>query len=130
DFNEAIAVHARSRGAEPAFIDGDRVLTWHEFDRRVTCVARTLMSAGIRAGDRVALLADNSFWAYEAMFGIFRAGAVITPLSTLLPSTLKAKLLEDSGAKLLLAGRGYEEAAKQALASLEAGVQLITQDDE
>lgn len=130
DFNEAISVHACSRGEEPAFIDGDRVLTWREFDRRVTCVARTLMGAGIRPGDRVALLAENSFWAYEAMFGIFRAGAVITPLSTLLPGTLKSKLLEDSGATLLLAGQGYEEAAKQALAPLDGRVRLITEGDE
>lgn len=130
DFNEAIAVHACSRGGEPAFIDGDRVLTWREFDQRVTSVARTLMESGIQPGERVALLAENSFWAYEAMFGIFRAGAVITPLSTLLPATLKAKLLEDSGARLMLAGQGYEQAAKEALASLGGRVRLITEGEE
>lgn len=115
-FDEMIRTHACHRGNEAAFIDGESVLTWREFERRVSCVAESLARAGIRKGERVAMLASNSFWAYEVMFGIARAGAVVTSLSLMLTPALLAKLLADSDAQLLFAGRGCEQLATDAAA--------------
>ncbi len=125
DFNDAIRAHARQRSDEPAFIDGEAVLTWRQFDREVARVGEALVKAGIRKGDRVALLASNSFWAYAAMFGILRAGAVYTPLSTLLPPALLARLLTDSGARLLMAGSGWESPAIEATALVEPRPRVV-----
>lgn len=124
-FDELIRSHARHRGGLPAFIDGERTLSWKEFERRVASVAEAFMRAGIRKGERIALLTGNSFWAYEVMFGIVRAGAVVTPLSLLLPPPLQAKLLLDSGASMLLAGRGFERLGAEAAASTGRKLRLI-----
>jgi acyl-CoA synthetase (AMP-forming)/AMP-acid ligase II len=127
-FDEIIRTHARHRSALPAFIDGDRVLTWQEFERRTARVAEALLRAGIRKGDRVAMLAGNSFWAYEVMFGVVRAGAVVTPMSLMLPPLLLAKLLADSDARLLLGGHGCERLALDASAACERELRVILED--
>lgn len=124
-FDEMLRAHARHRGDAPAFIDGERILNWKEFERRVARVAEALVRAGIRKGERVAMLAANSFWAYEVMFGIARAGAVVTPLSLMLPPGLLAKLLADSEAQFLFAGHGYEQLAREAAAATANKPRLI-----
>lgn len=124
-FDELIAGHARHRGELPAFIDGERVLTWREFEIRVARVAESLLRAGIDKGDRIALLATNSFWTYEVMFGIVRVGAVVTPLSPLLPPAQQATLLTDSAARLLFAGRGFERLATQAAVETGGALRVI-----
>jgi len=43
-----ILTHARFRGKRTAFICGDRRVTWAEFDKRVSKVANTLISAGLK----------------------------------------------------------------------------------
>lgn len=124
-FDEIIRTHARQRGELPAFIDGERTLTWKEFEHRTARVAAALVRAGIRKGERVAMLATNSFWAYEVMFGIVRAGAVVTPLSLMLPPLLQAKLAADSDARLLLAGHGCERPALDAAAVSDRELRVI-----
>ncbi len=124
DFSEAIRTHARSRPDDPAFIAGDHALSWREFDRRVAQVADLLADAGVRKGDRVALLGANSFWTYEILFGVPRAGAVAVPLSSLLPPTLLARQMLDSGACMLFAGAGHEETARATVAETSRPVRL------
>lgn len=124
-FDEIIRVHARHRGGLPAFIDGDRTLTWNEFEQRTARVAESLVRAGIGKGKRVAMLAGNSFWAYEVMFGIVRAGAVVTPLSSMLSPPLVAKLLADSDAQLLFADDGCERLALDAAAASDRDLRVI-----
>ena len=67
---------------------------------RATAIAYALARAGIGAGDRVALVANNSVNWIAADFGILFAGCVVVPIfATLAPDQL-AFILRDSGAKL------------------------------
>jgi long-chain acyl-CoA synthetase len=72
----------------------------HRMRERATAIAYAIARAGIGAGDRVALVANNSVNWLAADFGIFFSGCVIVPIfATLAPDQL-AFILRDSGAKL------------------------------
>lgn len=64
--------------------------------------AHRLGDLGVRAGDRVAVMAEPSAAFYVAVFGTVRHGAVAVPLYTLFgPEAVRARL-EDCGARLLV----------------------------
>ncbi len=91
------ATHARFHPKREAVVCGDVRRTWGDFDRNMSRVANRLIAAGIRKGDKVAVLMGNSVDILEIMFGIVRAGACVVPLSGLLTATQVEGLITDSG---------------------------------
>src|SRR5690242_19415543 len=92
---------ARETPGRPALVQGERVVTWAEFDERVSRVASALESRGIRRGDRIAVLAQNSIEYVEVFFGGLRAGASVVPLPTMASPASLSLMLADCEAKLL-----------------------------
>ncbi|MGY1846393.1 MULTISPECIES: alpha/beta fold hydrolase [unclassified Blastococcus] len=72
------ALAARAEDDSPAVVEtgGDSV-TWAELARRVADLAAGLAAAGVRPGDRVALLLEPSADLTAAVYATWRAGAVI-----------------------------------------------------
>jgi 3-oxocholest-4-en-26-oate---CoA ligase len=64
----------------PCQVQGDRRVTWAEFDRRADGVARTLLDRGAVEQDKVAQYLYNGPEYIESMFGAFKAGLV--PINT------------------------------------------------
>ena len=64
----------------PAQIQGDRRVTWSEFDRRANGVAQTLLGAGVSEQDKVAQYLYNAPEYMESMFATFKAG--LAPVNT------------------------------------------------
>jgi fatty-acyl-CoA synthase len=56
-------------------------LTWGAIDRSSRAIAAHLLQTGVNHGDRVGILMHNRTEFIEAMFGILRAGAVVTLLN-------------------------------------------------
>ncbi|MBU1375628.1 MAG: AMP-binding protein [Alphaproteobacteria bacterium] len=96
----------------PAICD-DGVATWAETLANIEAMAGRLAGAGVRPGDRVAILAANSGSYIEALFAIPRLGAIAAPLNTRLSLTEIAALIHDAGARLLLADAGSLAAAAE-----------------
>lgn len=88
-----------------AFVCGNEQFTYTEFDMRCQQLAGLLTSKGIRAGDRVAILANNSHRYMEAYVGIPAAGFVVVPLNTRHAEPELKYALEDGGVRALLADR-------------------------
>jgi 3-oxocholest-4-en-26-oate---CoA ligase len=63
-----------------AQVQGDRRLTWVEFDRRANGIAATLLDRGAAEQDKVAQYLYNCPEYIESMFGAFKAGLV--PINT------------------------------------------------
>ncbi|MCU0267490.1 MAG: acyl-CoA synthetase [Acidimicrobiales bacterium] len=63
-----------------AQVQGDRRVTWGEFDRRADGIARTLLDAGAQHQDKVAQYLHNCPEYLESIFGCFKAGLV--PVNT------------------------------------------------
>ena len=56
----------------PALRDGDRVLTYDDLARRVEATSASLAALGVRAGDRVIVVAENDAEAIVLLFAIGR----------------------------------------------------------
>nr|WP_221220414.1 acyl-CoA synthetase [Mycolicibacterium sp. BK634] len=84
---------ARRYPDKVAIVDGDLTLTFAEFDQLVDRAAAALADNGLRAGDRVALLARNC-WQYAVLaFATARAGVVLVPLNFMLTAEEIAYIL-------------------------------------
>jgi acyl-CoA synthetase (AMP-forming)/AMP-acid ligase II len=93
-------------------------VTWGEFDKRVSKVANTLLDAGLKKGDKVALLSLSNIEALEILFGTIRAGGVIVPISALLTPEMIATLIEDSDSKFFFVASPLQALAAPILESL------------
>jgi len=65
----------------PLFLTGGQVTSYATVQRLSWSVGRALAAAGIRPGDKVAILSGNDPVAFGCVFGISRAGAVWCPVN-------------------------------------------------
>ncbi|MBU3936242.1 MAG: AMP-binding protein [Proteobacteria bacterium] len=76
-------------------------LRYEEFYQKALDVAALLKERGIKKGDRVAILADNSPQWGIAYFGIVRLGAIAVPILPDFPEADVKHILNETGAKIL-----------------------------
>src|SRR5579871_5438753 len=98
---------ARARGAAPALKskrgDAWQATSWAEWERRSRAVAAGLVEAGVAAGDRVAIFGTTrEEWVVTDM-AVLLAGAVTVPIYPSLIGEQAAYILDDSGARVLVA---------------------------
>jgi len=86
-----------------AAIEGEARLTYRELDRRVSALARALVHLGVKPGDRVAVLQANNHEFMEALAGAARAGAAFVPILGMLTEADHAYVVQDCGARVLIA---------------------------
>jgi long-chain acyl-CoA synthetase len=106
--HEVFHAMAQARPNRTALVVHNGRLSYAELAQRAEQYALKLQSLGVRAGDRVTLIADNSEHAAIAVWAILAAGAVLIPLhAATRPAALKA-LLEHADAHWLLRPNGAE----------------------
>jgi len=98
-----------------AVVDGDRRVTYAEFDVAVNRAAHALAARGVVKGDRLALLARNSYQYAVLVFATARTGVVLVPVNFMLGPDEVAYILTHSGAKGLVAGGALLPTAQEAL---------------
>ncbi|HYN62328.1 MAG TPA: long-chain-fatty-acid--CoA ligase, partial [Rubrivivax sp.] len=84
-----------------------RRLDFRELNARSNRVAHALRAAGVKTGDRVALLLMNGAEFIESFFAVAKIGAVNVPLNWRLVADELEFVLEDSGATVLLYGENF-----------------------
>jgi long-chain acyl-CoA synthetase len=98
-----LARHARYLPDKLAVVCGDCRTTFADFNARVNRVANALLALGIRKGDKVATILDNSVELLELYHAAAKTGIVVVPLSPLLRGDGLANLLNDSDSVGLIA---------------------------
>lgn len=78
---EIARLNAKRFGDKTALIFEDDRLSFAELNACADGIGRQLLDLGIRAGDRVALLAENCLEFFPLYFGIVKIGAVMVPLN-------------------------------------------------
>ena len=104
-----LARRAHINGSIEALYDvaADRRYTYAELNSETNKVASLLVDAGVKKGDRVALLQMNSAEFMTAFFATAKLGAVIVPLNwRLVPDELEF-ILKDSGTTVLVFGAEF-----------------------
>lgn len=90
-----------------ALVCGDTRLTWGTLDVHTSQVANLLLGLDIAKGDNIAILSANSIPYAELFLGILRAGACVTPLSSMASPEALQKMLVDCGAKVIFVAGLY-----------------------
>ncbi|MFH8387804.1 amino acid adenylation domain-containing protein [Kitasatospora sp. NPDC018058] len=110
DFPRDATLHALFR--EQALRSPDRVavssdrgsLTYRQLDERAERLAYALTRRGLRPGEVVAVLTERSLDLPVALFGVLKAGCAYLPLDPHAPERRLRGLVEQSGARFVLAG--------------------------
>lgn len=103
-----------------ALVDDQGEHTYAELDQRVDRCAGVLWAAGVRPGDRVAMLAWNAPEVVELVHAVSRLGAILVPLNARLRVEELAFQLRDAEVALLVCDASLAETG--AAAAREAGV--------
>jgi len=133
--------------------DGDRTavrcagtsMTYADLRDLSAAFARGLRDLGTRTGERVLFVCSDRIELLAGLLGAMRTGAVAVPVSTMLTGPELAKVVADSGARVLVVSQEFTAAAAQAVAAatevahvvsvgggeldLPAGVQVTTWDE-
>lgn len=116
-FSEAVARHGGRLAISVRGAHGAERFTYAQLDAMASAAAAALSTRGLAAGDRCAILAENSARWCAAYLGILRLGAVAVPFDTTYKPEQVSALLNDSGARCLV------HSAKFAAAAASAGPQ-------
>lgn len=100
---DLIAQHARWQPGKPALIEGERALTWAQFDAATNRIANALAALGLARGSRLAVLMENGIEMTEVLFGAGKAGVSVVPINLSVNDAAVAGMIADSGAAAVAA---------------------------
>jgi long-chain acyl-CoA synthetase len=89
-----------------------KTLTYRELDDNSARLASALHALGLRPGDVIALVSDNSAEAFEVYWAALRSGLYITAVNWHLAPEEVAYILRDSGAQVVIASAGVRTVAE------------------
>jgi fatty-acyl-CoA synthase/long-chain acyl-CoA synthetase len=118
-------VHALDRPNKVALICKGRSLTYAELNARARRLANALSSLGVRAGDRVAVMAYNSIELLEIVGGLSKLSAIVVLLNYRLREHEVAYIINDCQAKVAIAGPELVSVVDQARAGVQGEVVYI-----
>lgn len=85
-----------------ALICAEKSISYHELFYFACLLSKQLQERGIKQGDRVLMLVENSIEFYVIYFGILQAGAVVVPLNIFLHERELAHIIGDAKPTLLI----------------------------
>ena len=118
------AEHAQSD--RPAIIDlrdpeQPRPVSFRGLDAGCNAVARGLVRAGLKAGDRIGILSLNRVEFVMTLLGAMRAGVVPVPVNVKLPADAISFILDDAGARMVFTEPGLRRHCPPHLPIIEFG---------
>ncbi|MCI5077445.1 AMP-binding protein [Oricola sp.] len=108
-----------------AVIFRDRKLTYEQLLLASRIMAAALRASGLRPGDRVALLDENSLEYPVVVFAVSLIGAVFVPVNFRYSPDEVAYVVNDSAPRLLLVSPDYEARAEQASARFRTDTRIV-----
>lgn len=115
---------ASNHPARPALLSPREDVDFATLDHRTDHAALALLHLGVRPGDRVAVMGENSPQFAVALLAILKAGGVAVPIGGGVKSRRLAFVLADSGASVLIADAQCQPAVADARAAGFAGSTL------
>lgn len=111
------SITAQTYPHKPAIIMGDsgELVTYRQLDERSNQGAQLFRSLGLKTGDHIGLMMENTHQFLEICWAAQRSGIIFTPISTHLKKAETAYILENCGAKLFIGSLELSEVAEQIL---------------
>jgi acyl-CoA synthetase (AMP-forming)/AMP-acid ligase II len=107
----ALKRHAVTKPGEEALLFQERRLSWGDLNEGVNRVANALLKLGVRHGDRVMLLMNNSVEFITVYYALARIGCISAPVMPTLTATDIEYIAETLAAKMIIADGSSTELA-------------------
>ncbi|MCX6480133.1 MAG: AMP-binding protein [Mycobacterium sp.] len=119
-----IREHAEATPDKPAVIlyPSGTSLTFGELESRANQLAHLFRRHGLREGDAVAILMENSEHFHTAMWGARRAGLYYVPINTHLTAAEAAYIIDNSAAKAVISSAALRPVLEGLAEHLPAGL--------
>ena len=122
---EQFTAQAEAEPDRVALRQGGSEITFGELRERSEALAARLIQLGVEPGDRVVVAGRRSTLSVVAILAALRARAAYVPLEANAPAARLVQLLEDSGARLMMVGEGWQimpTAAEVTILDVEEGI--------
>jgi long-chain acyl-CoA synthetase len=100
---QILPVAARKYGDKAALVVDGRSFSFNTLEAQSNAFANGLVAAGVAPGDIVTLYGPNSWQWLVAYYAIAKTGAVVNPINTMLTPAEVKYIVEDSGARAVVA---------------------------
>ncbi|MFJ2810852.1 amino acid adenylation domain-containing protein [Kitasatospora sp. NPDC087271] len=107
----AFAAEAARTPDAPAVVCGETTLSYAELNDRANRLAHRLIALGVRCDSTVAVLMERSADVVVSVLAISKAGGAYVPLDTRAPTARLRRVLDDTGAAVLLTHRATRDDA-------------------
>jgi long-chain acyl-CoA synthetase len=111
-----------------ALTDGGRQVTFTELERDANRFANYLLGRGLRPGEKIATICNNSVEFVKALFGIHRAGLVWVPINTMLGPQDAGYILDHAEVRFGLIDDNLHAQPERRAALTKRGLDLIAID--
>jgi acyl-CoA synthetase (AMP-forming)/AMP-acid ligase II len=124
-FDDFITHWAETRPDQAALSEEDRRWTYTDLEERTARVAAALVALGLTKGDRIAWIGKNSDLYFTLFYGAARLGVVMTPIGWRLAPPEWAYIVNDTKARIVFTGPGFEAVGQAMDGILEHGPRII-----
>ena len=104
---------------KPFIVFKDKTWTWGEFADAIERTARVLAGRGVKKGDRVAIMATNTYAHVMLMFALARIRAIMVPVNPEFGVTEANYVMSHAGVSAVACSTDTLQIAKQAAAELQ-----------
>ncbi len=98
-----------------AVVHGDSKYSFIEIEEKANTIANWLKSAGLKKGDRVAILLRNSIDYICSYYGLLKAGAIAVPLNTGLEARGLGAMIESCSPEVLISEKFFKKIIEELL---------------
>ncbi|QBQ97368.1 AMP-binding protein [Paraburkholderia pallida] len=110
-----------------AYVSAGSPMTYDTLAKKATAFGSWLQGAGVKPGDRVAIMLPNTLQYPVALFGALKAGAVIVNVNPLYTARELAHQLKDSGAQTIVVFESFAKTVQDALPGTRIERVVVTQ---
>jgi acyl-CoA synthetase (AMP-forming)/AMP-acid ligase II len=125
-FDEFLTHWAEARGDRLAMREEDRFWTYVDLEERTARVATWLKAQGLNKGDRICWIGKNSDLYFTLFYGAARLGVVMAPIGWRLAPPEWAYIVNDTKAKIVFCGAGFDDVATALDGKLENAPKIVT----
>ncbi|MGN0065288.1 MAG: class I adenylate-forming enzyme family protein [Nocardioides sp.] len=119
DISDLVAAAAQDVPERRALVESSgRSITWQQLEDEVASISSGLAGVGVRAGQRVMLALGNRIEFVTSYLGVLRAQVVAVPVNPASPALDVARMIADSGSRLVIADEHSLPAVREAVAML------------
>ena len=103
-------------------------MTFAQLQRNSQDLTRFLIGAGLKKGDKVALMLHNSYQTARLLIGVMYGGFMVAPLNLLAQPSQLTYVLQHSDTRIIFTSEEFADRLEAALEGLDHGITIIAID--